>query len=84
MAGDKINNLKFLPENYASDQTKTDTIGYLIANNINYTTKIQIAAIHIDAYKSESIILKNNLLLVENALLKNDGENNGRVLVDRK
>lgn len=35
---------------------------YLISNNILYSTKSQIAAIHVDAAVSSGIVIKNNLL----------------------
>jgi len=68
--------------NEAHDPTKTDTRDYIISNNIIYTTESQIAAIHVDADKSESIIIKNNLLRGENRKIKVDGENNGRIIID--
>jgi len=68
--------------NAASDPTHTDTHDYIISNNIIYTTKSQIAAIHVDADKSENIVIKNNLLQGENRNIKIDGKNNGRIILD--
>ncbi len=67
--------------NSASDPTKTSTRDYLITNNIIYTSKSQIAAIHVDADKSEDIIIQNNLLKGENTLILIDGVNKGSVII---
>jgi len=69
--------------NAASDPSHTDTRDYIISNNIIYTTAGQIAAIHVDADKSENIVIKNNLYRGENRKIKVDGENNGTIVVDR-
>ena len=67
--------------NAASDPFHTDTRDYIITNNIIYSTSSQVAAIRVDAGKSDNIVIKNNLLRGENRKIQVDGDNNGKVVV---
>ncbi|HOO55717.1 MAG TPA: right-handed parallel beta-helix repeat-containing protein [bacterium] len=63
------------------DKTDTLTEDYMISDNIIYTTESQIAAIRVDADKSSSIIIKNNLLKGDNHDILVQGDGEGKVYI---
>jgi hypothetical protein len=64
------------------DPTKSPTQDYLISNNIIYTTNSQVAAIRIDANKSNDIIIKNNLLRGENQQILVEGNQQDSIILE--
>ena len=63
------------------DRTKSTSEDYLITGNIIATRADQVAAMRIDASKSNGIVVRNNVLRGDNRRIVLEGENKDRVRV---